>query len=70
MQPQAQPDGGHDMTGSSAGDSTVDHCVHDCLPSTYGRVEPPQLGGETWMWYVSHDQSMWYGSYDQYTHKS
>jgi hypothetical protein len=45
MHPQVQPNGGHDVTGSGAGTSTVDRCPVHSLPSTRGRAEPPQIGG-------------------------
>jgi hypothetical protein len=52
MQPQVQPDGGHDVELSCGGTSTV----VDSLPSSDGRVQPPQLGVSTWMRHKVHTQ--------------
>jgi hypothetical protein len=61
MQPQVQPDGGHDVTGSSAGASTVGRCAVGSLPQARGCAKPPQLGGAA---------CMRHGSHESYTHHS
>ena len=65
IQPQVPTDGGHDVTGSSAGD-TVGRCVVDCLPSKCGRVEPPQVDGKDYMCHAVMNRT--HTSHEPYEH--
>jgi hypothetical protein len=55
MHPQVQPDGGHDVTESCAGASTVGRCAVGSLPDERGCGEPPHLGGAACMRHASHE---------------
>ena len=61
VHPQVQPDGGHDVTVSCAGASTVGRCAVGSLPQARGCAKPPQLGGAA---------CMRHGSHESYTHHS